>query len=89
MGLACLRDEAFLRRRFSPLWRPAATATETASRPLWAGAHVRDDFTAMQGRLDQLFNTSFTPPDNAIPASGTAEFRGFMKVDVAGTTPST
>jgi hypothetical protein len=55
--------------------------------PPLGGGDVREDFTAMQGRLDQLFNTSFTPPDNAIPASGTAEFRGFMKVDVAGTDP--
>jgi hypothetical protein len=54
---------------------------------LGGGGDIREDFTAMQDRLDQLFNTSFTPPDNAIPTSGTAEFRGFMKVDVAGTDP--
>ena len=45
---------------------------------------IREDFTAMQERLDTLFNTAFLPPDNAIPTSGTAEFRGFMKVDVTG-----
>ena len=45
---------------------------------------IREDFTAMQERLDTLFNTAFLPPDNAIPSSGTAEFRGFMKVDVTG-----
>jgi hypothetical protein len=54
--------------------------------PLGGTGTVRDDFSAMQSRLDGLFNTSFTPPDNAIPASGTAEFRGFMKVDVSGST---
>ena len=45
---------------------------------------IREDFTAMQERLDTLFNTAFLPPDNAIPTSGTAEFSGFMKVDVTG-----
>jgi hypothetical protein len=54
--------------------------------PQFGDGDIREDFTAMQERLDGLFNTAFLPPDNAIPTSGTAEFRGFMKVDIAGAT---
>ena len=54
--------------------------------PQLGDADIRADFTAMQERLDGLFNTAFLPPDNAIPTSGTAEFEGFVKVDITGAT---
>lgn len=42
------------------------------------------EFGAMQTRLSpgNVFNTAFTPPDNAIPSTGTATFAGFANVSV-------
>lgn len=44
---------------------------------LGGGEGIADDFASMQGRLDALL-----PTDGDLPASGTAEFRGFMNVSI-------
>ena len=45
---------------------------------------LTSQFEAMQTRLSpgNVFNTAFLPPDNAIPASGSATFTGFANVNV-------
>jgi len=43
------------------------------------------EFEAMRARVNDpsIFNTAFLDPNNAIPPSGTATFRGFANVNVA------
>jgi hypothetical protein len=55
------------------------------SRSLTAVTDYTADFRAMQARLSPptIFNTAFLPPENAIPASGSATFTGFANVSVA------
>ena len=48
-------------------------------------ADLTPAFEAMRARVNDpaLFNTAFTPPNNAIPATGTARFTGFANVSLS------
>jgi hypothetical protein len=56
----------------------------TLGPPAPSAPDLRGDYTAMLARMSapNIFNTAFLPPDNAIPASGSATFTGFANVTV-------